>query len=151
MPCISRFPTKAFQCGTDPHPVHVCRLTPPRPNAAGISVAPGTLLGVTMPLLVRCGLEGLAIQNQLGIEFSRPPTRQHRVNRSIADTEQIGKRAQIGRERHDRANVQITIRPPIQTMPDAASGRIGTITPAQSFGAVLSTVEWHNAHWIPTD
>src|SRR3954454_9795806 len=39
LPCISRFATKAFHWVTEPHPVQVCRLTPARPNAGGISVA----------------------------------------------------------------------------------------------------------------
>src|SRR2546430_2416055 len=58
-PCISRLATNAFQCGTDPQPVHVCRLTPPRPNAGGISVAPGTLVRVTTQLLICLGLNAL--------------------------------------------------------------------------------------------
>ena len=39
LPCISRLATKAFQCVTEPQPVQVCRFTPARPKAGGISVA----------------------------------------------------------------------------------------------------------------
>ena len=38
-PCISRVATSAFQCVTEPQPVHVCRLTPAMPNAGGMSIA----------------------------------------------------------------------------------------------------------------
>jgi len=37
-PCISVAATYAFQYGTEPNPVHVCRFTPAKPNAGGISV-----------------------------------------------------------------------------------------------------------------
>src|SRR5215472_17735259 len=56
-PCISRLATKAFQCGTDPHPIQVCRFTPPRPNAGGISDAPDTFVPVTTPSVTCCGLK----------------------------------------------------------------------------------------------
>ena len=38
-PCISKLATKAFQWLTEPHPVQVCRFTPARPNAGGMSTA----------------------------------------------------------------------------------------------------------------
>ena len=62
-PCISRLATKAFQCVTEPQPVQVCRLTPARPNAGGISVAAGLAVGP----------ERLAVEEQLGVEFARTP------------------------------------------------------------------------------
>jgi hypothetical protein len=43
----SRFATSAFQCGTDPHPVHVCKLIPANPKAGGIRVAAGLPSGRT--------------------------------------------------------------------------------------------------------
>src|SRR5215471_16223982 len=44
-PCISSTATNAFQYGIEPQPVQVCRLTPARPKAGGISVAPERPLG----------------------------------------------------------------------------------------------------------
>jgi RNA polymerase sigma-70 factor, ECF subfamily len=41
LPRISRFATSAFQCGTEPQPVHVCKLIPASPKAGEIRVAAG--------------------------------------------------------------------------------------------------------------
>src|SRR5579864_6682302 len=71
-PCISSVATKAFQWGTDPQPVHVCRFTPPSPNAGGISVAPGTFAAVTFPSVTCCGLEALPSRNNSASNFPGP-------------------------------------------------------------------------------
>ena len=57
------FATNAFQCVTDPQPVQVCRLTPARPNAGGISVAADLAVGP----------ERLAVEDELGVELARAP------------------------------------------------------------------------------
>src|SRR5262245_65927191 len=81
-PCISRLATDAFQCGTDPHPVQVCRLTPPRPNAGGISVAPGTFVRVPTPLLICCGLK--ALPSRISSESNFPGTQSPRKVHLVA-------------------------------------------------------------------
>jgi len=45
---------------------------------------------------------------------------QYLPDRCIVDLKQIGDRTEIGRERDDCSNVQITIRPPIQPVSDTA-------------------------------
>src|SRR5436305_14236343 len=72
LPCISRLATNAFQCGTEPHPVQVCRFTPPRPNAGGIRVAPGTFVAVVAPSVTCAGLKALPSRNTSASNFPGP-------------------------------------------------------------------------------
>jgi hypothetical protein len=99
LPIISRFATNAFQCVTEPQPVYVCSPTPARPNAAGNSVA------AVLP-----SAEPLAVHRQLGVEPARAPGRQHLLHRVRVDLQQVGERRQIGRQRDDRADVEIAVR-----------------------------------------
>src|SRR5436853_3711434 len=72
LPCISRLATNAFQCGTEPQPSQVCRLTPPNPNAGGINVAPGTFVPVTTPSVTCCGLNAFPSMNNSASNFPGP-------------------------------------------------------------------------------
>src|SRR5262249_89762 len=71
-PCISRLATNAFQCGTEPQPVQVCRFTPPRPKAGGIKLAPDTFVPV-VALSVTCfELKALPSRANSASNFPRP-------------------------------------------------------------------------------
>ena len=100
-PCrASRFATNAFQYVTEPQPVQVWRLTPARPNAGGISVAAGLPSG-------RNALPSV----ELGVELARAPAREHLLDGRLVDAEQVGERLEVRRERDDRADVEIAVRP----------------------------------------
>src|SRR4051794_24893920 len=71
-PCISRFATNAFQCGTEPQPVQVCRFTPPRPKAGGINVAPGTFVPVIAPSVICVGLTAFPSRSSSASNFPGP-------------------------------------------------------------------------------
>ncbi len=61
------------------------------------------------------------------------PTEQHLLHGLDVDTEQIGEWREIGRKRHDRADIQIPVRPAVEALADAGANE-------------SSTVEWQNAH-----
>src|SRR6185437_9439570 len=56
----------------DPQPVHVCRFTPTKPNAGGISVAAETFVPVTTPFDICCGLKALPSRNSSASNFPGP-------------------------------------------------------------------------------
>src|SRR6185437_8695105 len=72
LPCISRVATKAFQCGTEPQPIQVCRFTPPKPKAGGIRDAPDTFVPVTEPSVTCCGLNALPSRANSASNFPGP-------------------------------------------------------------------------------
>jgi hypothetical protein len=55
----------------------------------------------------------LAVDEHGGIVASRTPRVEHSPQRAIVDAEELRHRRQIRREGHDRADVQIAIRPSI--------------------------------------
>src|SRR5215472_10910391 len=72
IPCKSRLATNAFQCGTEPQPVQVWRLTPPSPNAGGIKLAPGTFVPVVTPSVTWVELTALPSRNNSASNFPGP-------------------------------------------------------------------------------
>src|SRR5579863_6388759 len=71
------------------------------------------------------GVKCLAVQKQLGIEFSRSPTVEHLPHGGLIDSQKVGYRVEIGRERYDPSYIQITVRPAIQTVTDATGAGVG--------------------------
>src|SRR5262249_14301863 len=146
LPCISKLATKAFQCGIEPHPVQVCRLTPPRPNAGGINVAPGTLVAVTVPSLTCLGLKALPSRINSASNFPGPQllrtvlTTAWLTRRRLAIADKSGARATMAPTFRSRL-AQPSSRRPTQPVPG-----FGAITLAHSAGSEWSTVEGQSAH-----
>ena len=113
-PCISRFATSAFQCVTEPQPVYVCRPTPARPNAAGSSIA----------AVLPSGRNPLPSSPSSASNCPGPQRRQHRLHGRLVHLQQVGERRQVGRQRDDRADVEIAVRPAVQPLADAGRERI---------------------------
>ena len=72
----------------------------------------------------RCRLtvwaKSLAVQDQLAIEFARPPTGEDGAHGRLIDPQQRGERAEVGGQGDDGAYVEIAVGPPIQPMADRA-------------------------------
>src|SRR5690242_10821863 len=151
LPCISRLATKAFQCGTEPQPVQVCRFTPPRPNAGGISVAPDTLAPVILPSVACCALAALPSRSNSASNLPGPQlfntlrTAAWLVFSRVANALRSGAMAIMAPTFKSRLG-QPSSRWPTQPVPG-----FGWMTPAHRAGWELSTVEWHKAHWMPMD
>ena len=69
--------------------------------------------------------KSLPVHEEFGIEFSRPPGQQHFPYRSLLHTQQLRRRAQVWRQIDYRADIQIAVRPSIQSMSDVAGGMPG--------------------------
>src|SRR5215813_6006335 len=151
VPSNSRFATNAFQCGIEPQPVQVCRLTPPSPKAGGIKLAPGTFVPVTAPSVSCCGLNALPSRNNSASNFPGPQllstvrTVSWLTPKRLATGLRSGASATIPPTFRSRLG-QPSSRCPIQPVPG-----FGSIAPAQSAGRELSTLEWQNEHCRPTD
>src|SRR2546423_1500370 len=65
------------------------------------------------------GAEGLAVEVQLCVEFSRPPTGEHFLERRVADAQKLRERARVGCERDDLADVEVAVGPAVQAVTDA--------------------------------
>src|SRR5690349_24119034 len=59
-------------------------------------------------------IEGLAVEDQFGVEFSRTPAVEHRPHSVLADAQEAGERAQIGGKRDNSPDVQIAIGPAVE-------------------------------------
>src|SRR5215216_1247424 len=70
------------------------------------------------------GIERLAVQHQLRVEFSRPPTAQHLAHGVLIYTKKVCKWAEIGRERYDCADVEVSVCPAIQAIAYTRSQRV---------------------------
>ena len=66
----------------------------------------------------------LSVHEQLGVELSRTPAVQHVTHRRLVGLEQTCDRAQVGRERDDCADIQVSIRPPVEAVPNTRSKSI---------------------------
>jgi len=60
-----------------------------------------------------------AVQEQLCIEMSSAPAVEHLSHRRLISPQQFRRQGQVGRERYDRTDIQVAIRPAIQPLPDA--------------------------------
>src|SRR5712691_10274883 len=69
--------------------------------------------------------ERLSVEIELRIELARTPTGEHLFHRGFVDAEQLCERAEIRRERDNRADIQIPVRPSIEPMSDP--GREGIV------------------------
>ncbi len=65
--------------------------------------------------------ERLAVEEQRSVELARAPARQHLVHSRLVHPQQVGERLLVRGEPDDRAHVQVPVRPPIETTPDARS------------------------------
>src|SRR6185437_4406397 len=90
----------------DPHAVQVCRFTPARPNAGGISVA------AVFP-------SGRNPMPSSSSSASNLPGTQHRAYGVLVHAQQVGHGAQVGSETDNGADVQIAVGPTIEAMTDA--------------------------------
>ena len=74
------------------------------------------------------GPERLAVEEQLGVELAGPPARAAPCVRCASivgrQTEQIDEGLQVGRERDDRADVQVAVRPAVEACADARGERV---------------------------
>jgi hypothetical protein len=92
----------------------VCSDTPASPNAARDQHRPRLAVGP----------ECLAVEQHLGVELARAPALQDGAQLIVGDVEQVRDRRHVRRERDDRADVEIAIRPAVETMPDARRERV---------------------------
>src|SRR5262249_6557784 len=127
-PCICVTATYAFQYGTDPHPVHVWRLTPARPKAGGINV----------PACFPSGRNALPSTSSSASYRPGPqaPTAFFTVAASTPSRSVNG----------FRLGASETMAPTLRSRLAHASSRLPMPGENES-----STVEWQNAHWIPID
>src|SRR5262249_20202543 len=128
LPCISRFATNAFQYGTLPHAPEVCRLTPARPNAGGMSTAPVAPLGVEAP------------PSSGSCASKRPGPQLASTARTVASS--TPSRFATG----DRSGASPITAPTFRSRFGQPSRRRPMPGAKES-----STVEWQRAHWMPTD
>ncbi len=127
-PCISVAATYAFQYGTEPKPVHVCRFTPASPNAGGISV----------PACLPSGRNALP---SLSSSASKRPGPQL-VSTFFTVATSVCSRSAIG----CRFGASDRMRPMFRSRLAQASRRL-PIPGAKE----LSTCEWHSAHCAPSE
>src|SRR5262245_24747703 len=63
--------------------------------------------------------ESFAVEEKLGVEFPRPPTGERRPDGRYIDPQEISHRLEIGGERHDRSDIEVTVGPAVQPAADA--------------------------------
>src|SRR6266508_4572094 len=68
--------------------------------------------------------ESFAVEEKLGIEFPRPPTGEHRPDGRHIDSQEISHRLEVGSERHNRSDIEITVGPAVQPAADAHGQRV---------------------------
>src|SRR5581483_4167419 len=77
------------------------------------------------------GTKFFAIEEQLGVEFARPPAGQHFLHGWHVGAEDVGYWLQVGRKRHDLSSVQVLVRPAVEAMSDHtgrnSGGRKGVV------------------------
>ena len=122
-PCISRFATNAFQYGTLPQPVYVCRLTPASPKAGGISVAADPAVRP----------ERLAVENSSASNLPGPQL--VRTVRTVGSLDRSSVATAL------RSGDRPTIAPTFRSRFAQPSSRWPMPGANES-----STVEWHSAH-----
>jgi hypothetical protein len=66
----------------------------------------------------------LAVEQERGVELARTPAAQHLPHLRVVDTEPARERGQVGRERDDRAHVEVAIRPAVEAAADARDERV---------------------------
>src|SRR3989441_4502791 len=62
--------------------------------------------------------ERLPVLVELCVEAARPPAREHRLDGREIDAKEIGEGFEAWRERHDRADVQVAVRPTVEAPAD---------------------------------
>lgn len=124
-PCISKFATNAFQRGTDPQPLQVWRFTPARPKAGGIKLAPETFVAVIGPSVICWGWKVLPSRSNSASNFPGPRGAQNFSDGGLIGAQKVREYAEIGSERNNGAHVEIPVRPPVQSVADAASAGVG--------------------------
>src|SRR3954471_4284383 len=127
-PCISRFATNAFQYGIEPHPVYVCRFTPARPYAGGISLA----------AVLPSGRKPLPSRNSSASNLPGP----HAARTFLTVAASTPSRSVTGL----RFGASETIAPTWRSRLGRPSRRPPTPGATESL-----TVEWHTAHVRPTE
>src|SRR5215469_9453098 len=127
-PCISRTATNAFQYGIEPQPVQVCRLTPARPKAGGISAAE------VFPL----GWNALPSRSSSASNLPGP----HALRTLCTVATLVFSSFAIGCRFGANPMMAPTFRSRL-AQPSSRWPMPGT--------RELSTVEWHSAHSMPTE
>ena len=85
--------------------------------------------------------ERLAVEEQLGVELARSPAvRAPCAPSAWSRLQQVATALQVGRERDDRADVQVAIGPAVEPLADAGRERVVDGRMAQRAGRVRSTV-----------
>src|SRR5262249_58569891 len=74
--------------------------------------------------LLAVGTQSFAVFVQFCIEAAGTPSGENLLHGLSIDAEEIGKRLEIRCQRHDRADVQITVGPAIKPMTDARRERV---------------------------
>src|SRR5437667_7854339 len=86
------------------------------------------------PGLLAVRPERLPVLVKLGVEAARPPACEHRLDGREIDAKEIGERFEVWRERHDRADVQVAVRPAVEAPTDA--GGEGVVDGRMTEGAL---------------
>src|SRR5438876_1200107 len=86
------------------------------------------------PGLLAIRPERLPVLVKLGVEAARPPACEHRLDGREIDAKEIGERFEVWRERHDRADVQVAVRPAVEAPTDA--GGEGVVDGRMTEGAL---------------
>src|SRR5215469_1548408 len=127
-PCISRTATNAFQYGIEPQPVQVCRLTPARPKAGGISVA------AERPL----GWNPLPSRSSSASNLPGPHALRTLCTVATLTPSRLAMGCRFGANPIMAPTFRSRLAQPSRRWPMPGTSE-------------LSTVEWHSAHSMPTE
>src|SRR5215467_4867891 len=128
LPCISRTATNAFQYGIEPQPVQVCRLMPARPKAGGISVA------AERP----SGWNPLPSRSSSASNLPGPHAPRTFCTVATSTPSRLAMGCRFGANPMMAPTFRSRLAQPSRRWPMPGTRE-------------LSTVEWHSAHWMPTE
>jgi hypothetical protein len=130
----------------------------------GIKVAPGTFVPVTTPICDLLRVERLTIEEQFRVELARPPGLEHIANILRCDacvlrrqSQQICHWVQVRGSGHNRADIQVPVRKPVDSPSDSGCNRIVYCRMAERTGksdfgeGVVVESANYTQHGIPFD
>src|SRR5882724_3410128 len=75
------------------------------------------------PGLLAVGTKGFAVFVQFRIEAAGPPAGENLFHGRDVNPQEVGERLEVGRKRHDRADVEIAVSPAVKSLADSRSER----------------------------
>src|SRR5215475_13416105 len=134
----------------EPQPVQVCRLTPPKPKAGGISVAPGTCVAVTVLSVCWLGLKAFPSRNNSASNLPGPQLFSTDLTVASSTCKRLVTGVRLGASPITAPTFKSRFGHPSMRCPTQPVPGFGE-KPGGHILAESSTVEWQSAHWIPID